>query len=572
MEFFDYAWATSFQITKKKHEDVKILVRNDVRFPLLGKDNYGYVICLPEPKEISSKEAEFQGLRLKQNDETHQKILWQLFRASVFHLSQHVATSGYDLYSKWSKEKDPKLALYVASLIEDAVVAAYAENFWSPFLPDVALANAIAYLRLKPAQVLLDDSLRVMTAILSQFTLRKIKGSVSKEMQNDVNEVVAYLQEIKDFAGKMASQQKEATAAERLNFLRRKLELADVMYRKLQRYGSPSVYCAMPHTENYFQESVYRNSISVTKDEFDHALQMAFAAMNSKVFVDDSCEREASQAFTEWKGRKEREQKIIASYKEACAETRFSAIEFPKEDYTEYLRSKLLLSSPIRRILEKLRLLKNVTGEDFKHESGFIDLQEAIQVVASQSKRTDIFVREELQTREEAWAVVIDASHSLNFFTGEVRGVALCLAETAKNLIPDRTSWGMFAFSDKFYIIKDFSENYSTRIRARIGGLKHGGLTYLADGLAMIKDKLRQHLEESKMIIVVSDFFPSGDDKIKEELKQSLRQIERAGFGLIGIGLKSRAVKDYLRVNCVVDSPYDLMKKFTKAFLEHSAS
>ena len=252
--------------------------------------------------------------------------------------------------------------------------------------------------------------------------------------------------------------------------------------------------------------------------------------------------------------------------------TRFSAIEFPKEDYTEYLRSKQLLSSPVRRILEKLRLLKNITGEDFKYESGFIDLQEAVQVVASQSRRTDIFVREELQTREEAWAVMIDASHSLSFFTGEVRGVALCLAETAKNLILDRAAWGMFAFSDKFYILKDFSENYSTRIKARIGGLRHGGLTYLPDGLAVVRNKLRQHIEEAKIIIVVSDFFPSGDSRIEDELKQGLKQIERAGYGLIGIGLRSRAVRDYFRVSCVIDTPYDLMKKFVKVFLEYSST
>jgi hypothetical protein len=40
------------------------------------------------------------------------------------------------------------------------------------------------------------------------------------------------------------------------------------------------------------------------------------------------------------------------------------------------------------------------------------------------------------------------------------------------------------------------------------------------------------------------------------------------GVGIIGIGVNSRAVKKYIRVNCVVEGPYDLMKKFTKAFME----
>jgi len=76
-------------------------------------------------------------------------------------------------------------------------------------------------------------------------------------------------------------------------------------------------------------------------------------------------------------------------------DTKFLDFEFPEEDYTEYLRRRILLGSPIRRILEKLRLLKNVTGEDFRQEAGLVDLQEAIQVIASKSQRSDIFVREE---------------------------------------------------------------------------------------------------------------------------------------------------------------------------------
>jgi hypothetical protein len=43
-------------------------------------------------------------------------------------------------------------------------------------------------------------------------------------------------------------------------------------------------------------------------------------------------------------------------------------------------------------------------------------------------------------------------------------------------------------------------------------------------------------------------------------------------IGIIGIGVNSSAVKQYTRTNCVVESPYDLMKKFTKAFMEYSTS
>jgi hypothetical protein len=44
------------------------------------------------------------------------------------------------------------------------------------------------------------------------------------------------------------------------------------------------------------------------------------------------------------------------------------------------------------------------------------------------------------------------------------------------------------------------------------------------------------------------------------------------GIGIIGIGVNSTAVRRYIRTNCVVENPFDLMKKFTKAFIEYSTS
>ena len=566
MDFFDYAWATSFQITKKKHEEVKVLVRDDVMFPRFGRDSEGYVICVPEPRRVSKNTVDFQGLLLKTNNPFHRSVMWQLFRASIYHLSLHVATSGFESYTKWAKNKDPNLALYVAGIIEDAVVAAHVKTLWSPLIPDMALANTIAYLRLKPTQVIFDDSHRIMTSILSNYTVGKSKGNIPKQMQKDTEEIVQHLRQIEDITSKQLTENNHNSST--LD----KLEIADKIHWKLYEYGKPPSVVSLPYTDTYNGNSVYRKNITATEEEFNNTLKLAFSKLGSNVFIDESCERETSQAFSAWEAKEAHQQKILDNYKEILASTRFSGIEFPKEDYTEYLRSKQLLSGPVRRVMEKLRLLKNITGEDFKQESGLVDLQEAIQIVASKSQRTDIFVREEYQSREEAWAIIIDASHSLDFFTGEVRGIALCLAETAKNLILNRAAWGMFAFSDKFYIIKDFTENYSTRVRARIGGLKHGGLSYLPDGLKIVSNELRQHTEQAKIIVAVSDFYPSGDLEMEAELTQSAKQIERSGVGLIGVGMKSRAVKNYFRTHCVVETPYDLMKKFTKAFVEYSAT
>ena len=127
----------------------------------------------------------------------------------------------------------------------------------------------------------------------------------------------------------------------------------------------------------------------------------------------------------------------------------------------------------------------------------------------------------------------------------------------------------MYAFNNKFYVIKDFSETFSSRVKARIGGFKHGGMSYIPDAIKVAFEALKGHIEESKVIVVVSDFFPSGYGGVEEELTQTVRKLERFGVGMLGIGVKSRAVKKFFRFNCVVEEPYELMKKFTKAFIEY---
>ena len=84
-------------------------------------------------------------------------------------------------------------------------------------------------------------------------------------------------------------------------------------------------------------------------------------------------------------------------------------------------------------------------------------------------------------------------------------------------------------------------------------------------------EALKKRLEEAKVLIVVSDFFPSGYENIEKELAENVKKIEKSGIGIIGIGVNNKAVENYFRINCVVETPYELMKKFAKAFIEYSA-
>lgn len=580
MDLFEYVWLTSFQITRKNHEEVKVLLRDDAPYPTLGKDERGYVICIAKPKRQRDNKIRYLGLLFDPSNEFHKKLLWQTFKASVFHLSMHVAASNYEAYTDWSKNKNIESATFIVSLLEDTVVEAGLQALWAPFNEDVAVADALSYHKMKPAHVILNPALRFMTALLSSYTTGLAKGTLSTKMRNDINVIVSALGEIQKVVhnelGKISAFEHDEGISRKITdlSLMQRLATADVMYETLSHYGATTEIPSLLYTENHGSNSAFFGNNIPTEKEITERLKASQESDTNggqSNLAARSLEAEVAQVFSTWESIEKNEKRVLDNYRTLGANSRFRSFEFPREDFAEYMYSRALVSSPIRRVLERLRLLKNLTGEDYRHEMGSLDMQEAIQVVASKSDRTDVFVRDELQTREDAWAILIDASHSLKSFTGEVRSITLCLTEVARSLFQNQNAWGTFAFNDKFYIVKEFSEGYTNRTRARIGGLEQGGMTYLTDALTLTAQILKKRTEESKLIVVVSDFFPSGYVGAEDALKACVKKIENSSIGVIGIGVSSRAVKNYFRINCVVNNPSELMKKFVDAFFQFNA-
>lgn len=584
MSFFDYAWAALLQISRKDKETVKLLIRDNLKFPTLSYDDVGFVLCLAKPRRITDGLMGYQDMVLDYDNPFHRKLMWKLFKASTFHLSMHVAVSDYKTYDDWARNKDVNLATFSANLVEDAVVNAYLRAKWPNLTQDIAYANAVSYLRMRSWSNVSNKTLLAMTSAFTQYYVGRVKNKVSENLKNDVNTIVSLAREIEGFAFQKFQESNEVSGEDVSLAIPKesrelRLDIATRIFNTLARYRKTADAPFMLYSESHGKNSILFNDTLPTEDEINALLQSTSIELGFNCQEDVNVEEkeralegEIYQIFSAWEAKENKEKRILEGYKPLLENTNFQSIEFPQEDYVDFLRHRALLGGQIRRIMEKLRLLKNITGEDFKHESGLLDLQEAIQIVASQSRRTDIFVREELQTSEQAWAVLVDASHSLNLAMTTVRGIALCLGEVAKSIIQDQRAWGMFAFNNKFYIIKDFSENYTVGSHARIGGLSYSGMTYLPDGILVMSNMLRRRGEQSKILMVVSDFFPSGYSDIEQKLVQNVRRAERLGVGVIGIGVKSRAVKNYFRFNCVVDTPYDLMKKFTKTFIQYSAT
>lgn len=245
---------------------------------------------------------------------------------------------------------------------------------------------------------------------------------------------------------------------------------------------------------------------------------------------------------------------------------------FPACDYAQYLRLYDELGGQVRKMVEHARLVKNVLDESMFEQSGSVDLQLAIQAVASEEPmRTDIFVRDENLLKNESWAILVDTSLSLSGMGRQLRSIALCVAETAKEII-GANPWWMFAFSDDLLCIKDFDEPYDMVARSRVGGMPSGGLSHIPDALRLCRQLLAEHARERNYVILVSDGIPSGYAGIEKEFPAAVRELRSAGVTLAAIGVGgSDRMKKVVPSARTVSSPAELARAFSDLYIALSS-
>ena len=573
MKFYDSAWFISYDLTGKEPGEVKILVRESIPFPFLVKDEYGYVICLPNVRKLESGALMYQGIIFDPKDESQIQVLWNLFKSSVYYLSIFTILSDPNFYSDMLKGKDENTALTVALMVEDAVLNAYFKIFHRDLLSEVKIADALSYLMLKPTNLIRNKGLRAAASILSYYKTGMIKGTLEDSFK-DIKKMTNKLRSLEKRNIKVFSKMENKLDAVKVQDKKFKRKVFSEIYDFLSSYSPPlpevPSFLYMNHLsktsifENVLKpppEITIKNTVEKINQNLDLQLSINYEALKS----------EASQNFWDWTMKEKAMQKILLRYKEMGRKTHFKDFVFPEHDYAEFLRRKAVHSKTIRRITNRLALYYNLPGEDFRKEAGTIDLQEAIQVIASQQRRSDIFQEDTLRYRAQAWSILVDVSLSLRSFAGEVKDVILCLTEVSRKLFSDNRSLGVFAFGDKFYIIKDFTENHNRTVCARIGGIKHSGMTYLADGIRIVTESLKRRYEESKILIVVSDGCPTGYRGAAEEAKEEINAALRSGINAIAIGIDSRRIRDYFPIYCIVRTPYELMKKFVDTFFSYSS-
>jgi hypothetical protein len=567
MGLLEYAWAISFQ-----KDDVKTRIRLEptIQQPTLRYDESGYNVYLPIPRTPEENIVTFLGNQFTA-DTTDKIKIGRLFRACVYHLTTHTLMPRRD-QTKSLLPKPSVLEAFSESMVNDLFVNAYFSALHPDRLADFAFANALSFLRLKPCERIFVSGTRIMAALVSMVNVGLIRGVLSSEEQENVNHISAKLDSLRRT---IVSSFKDPNVKFDEDLGKAKDAVACMLEANGLIFEAPS----LPYTERIGPCSVFSSDMKSSQSNFEEIFKMSLKVLGGAIPNPesmDSCWRkeqdiEAIQAFESELHQKARQQRILSKLEEYWQNTRFKYIGFPEEDYTQYLRSRVLLGGGSRRLLDTLRVAQDALDEDPGKEMGQLDLTAVIQMLSSRKPATDVFMKDEYLSKSFAWGILLDVSASMKVEGEFARALVICVAEATKELLQDSSSWGLYAFSDSFYILKAPSEAYTRRVRARIGGLKFGGLTYMPDAIQIAGRILTTRFDEQRFLIVASDGWPYGYQNIDASLSETIAGFERKGINVIGIGVETDRMKNFFKLSSTVHNQRDLIKGFAKVYTDASA-
>jgi len=561
MGFIDYARAISFEKDPLK---LKFIMVEDSVYPRLSEEGPIFKITLPTPR-FEEESISFFEYDFPDTSKGRQQIA-QLFRASVFHLSGHAVTRKTGDYEDWLTGKNQVLSSYVTSLVEDLRVNAFVAAWYPDRIRDLSFAGGMMLKRLRRIENIRIQATRLMASLivyantgLKRFTSRydgEVIGSLFDEIDGFKDVVL------------------ESLVDEEMEISDDKLKIADFIYNTILEHGPIIEAPSLPFTENLGPCSLFP-PVKVNPDLplgvlFEECMEglggtKIQGAQQSWIKV---AEAEALQAFDSHFLEKKKQLKILSRYEKFALFSRFRSMGFPNKDYTEYLKAKARCKRSTNKMVERLFMAMNYYMEDIRKKHGVVNLAEAIQVIASKSDRTDVFILDEKIQKSFAWSILIDASTSMKHIRDYALDIAIILAETASRLLTDSTSWSVFAFNDRFEIIKDFSEQYSTRARSRLGGLEFKGLTYMPDAMEIAGRTLGERREELKIMAVISDGWPYGYTNIYPAATEVLNELESSEMAVIGIGAQSGRMEFIFNSHCTSFTLKDFVNRFGTRYFE----
>ena len=512
--FLNFTSHIFYEISKKNPEEEIFLASTKTTYPVLSFIPQPQAI-IPLPRVQNEKYA-FEGI-IFENTENGRRNMWSLFLASIYHLAAHTAVSQHSIYDKWRKNKTQEICWKVIDFIEDLIVEKYLSTANYDAFDNIKNINDTMINKSK------DNTVKSGSTIKNNFTTLFLKENNKK---------------IDDIKDKVLTKRGDAEHIQNM------LSCADMLYNN-RKLLSPTVF---PYCEHHNVEE----TIKLEKRDMDFKLHGLFE--ENVIMLEDL-----------WGAEEENKSRILRRYRKHLRGLNFDEVIIPSGDINTYLQIKSQNNILLRKIRAGIRMVTNTQDDPTIQQLGLINMQYAIQAIASESNTVEIFEQDQVRRSEEAWVILLDCSGSMKLKFNKMKEFALCVAETANELTGRSDAWSLYGFDSKFTIIKDFKEKYSQEVKARVGALKSGGLSFVSDAIELGNKLLAEDTRERKYLFVITDGQPSGDDKFEKRLQKIVKSIGMSGVGIIGIGIRGNFTKLFSN-NCDGSNLRDMVTKFIKTY------
>ena len=484
--FYEFVYRLFYKFSQTTPEQVGLIFSKKLVYPLL-KLNSDVCMEMPLPKLVDEKYV-FEGLIFEDTEEGR-KSMWSLFLATLYHLAGHAAVSIYHDYENWRKNKTDDICWQVIDFIEDIKVQRFISH------TDMEIWANIANIE-------------------SQF-VTKIKESGTKGSKRK-----PYFSEENEKSRNLLRQQILASKGDDSN----NMTIADYLYDNRELF----LVQQLPYVEQHSPKWLLK-----------------FEEFGPKLYPSGVFEEQALKLDELWEVDAQAKRRIIRNYRKHLKNLQFDAIIVPIGNLQSYEKIKLKTLPMLRRVRQQIRMISNLTDDPKIDQIGYVDMQLAIQAIASEGQSNEIFERDELRRGEEAWIILIDKSASMRLRFDRLKEFAVCVSESANELTGKQDAWALYSFDNNFQILKDFKERYNREVQARIGGIENCGLSLLPDAIALSTKILSDDPRERKYLFIITDGHPSGYDRIHEVFSKIVRKTDVSGITLVAIGVTKTGSKKF---------------------------
>ena len=263
-----------------------------------------------------------------------------------------------------------------------------------------------------------------------------------------------------------------------------------------------------------------------------------------------------------WIDQLRRREKVKKKYGVITEDLEFDKIDFAPENIGEYLRLKNATHMFLKKMTSQIKMTPNVMEEGMVEDDGVLNMQLAIQRVAAQNDRIQVFEQDDYRRIEEEWAIVVDTSSSMRLKFDEMKKFAICLGEAANEVNSKNGKWGFFTFNNNFSIVKDHYEKFDQSSKSRIGGIEVKGLSFIADAIKLCSRILDRENVERRYIFLVTDGQALGTLDADKKMREAVQDAKRKGISVIVIGMPEGITKIF-----TMSMPYEGLKKTVAKFL-----